>query len=61
MDLREQTWKNALLDLLLVNRVDLVREVEIGHPWDANTEGSFAKIFPGPALAISESLEQIAY
>ncbi|KAJ7422845.1 hypothetical protein BTVI_12169 [Pitangus sulphuratus] len=28
--LREQTWKDALLDLLLVNRVDLMREVEVG-------------------------------
>ncbi|KAJ7400183.1 hypothetical protein BTVI_107551 [Pitangus sulphuratus] len=28
--LRELTWKDALLDLLLVNRVDLMMEVEIG-------------------------------
>ncbi|KAJ7409030.1 hypothetical protein BTVI_58103 [Pitangus sulphuratus] len=28
--LREPTWKDALLDLMLVNRVDLMSEVEIG-------------------------------
>ncbi|KAJ7395040.1 adaptin ear-binding coat-associated protein 1 [Pitangus sulphuratus] len=28
--LRDPTWKGALLDLLLVNRVDLLRKVEIG-------------------------------
>lgn len=28
----EQTWKESLLDLVLVRRVDPMREVEIANP-----------------------------
>lgn len=60
-DLREQIWKDALLDLLLVNRVGLVREVEIGHPWVTILKANLPKSCQNQHWLSCEPLGQIAY